>query len=125
MIRIWAFLAGLGGLLSVGAGAAAAHLESSNAHAAELLRTGALYGLVHAAALLALVAMAERRARPGFVLAAAGCCFAAGIVLFSFSLFALAATGITRFAAATPFGGAALMLGWAALGLGAFLRRAR
>jgi uncharacterized membrane protein YgdD (TMEM256/DUF423 family) len=125
MIRAWAFLAGLGGLLSVAAGAAAAHLEGQDAHAAALLRTGALYGLVHAAALLAVIAIAERRARPGLALSIAGWGFAAGIVLFSFSLFALALTGIPRFAAVAPFGGIAMMIGWAALALGALARRPR
>ncbi|HEV2300106.1 MAG TPA: DUF423 domain-containing protein [Stellaceae bacterium] len=125
MIRLWAFLAGLGGLFSVAAGAASAHLEASEAHAAALLRTGALYGLVHAAALLAVVAMAERRARPGLPLSVAGCGFAAGIVLFSFSLFALALTGIARFSVVTPFGGVAMLIGWAALALGALACRSR
>jgi uncharacterized membrane protein YgdD (TMEM256/DUF423 family) len=125
MIRLWAFLAGLGGFFAIAAGAVSAHLETSDAHAAALLRTGALYGLAHAAALLAVVAMAERRSRPGLALSVAGFGFAAGIVLFSFSLFAVALTGIARFAAATPFGGIAMLIGWAGLMLGALARRAR
>ena len=125
MIRFWAFVAGLGGFLSVAAGAASAHLEASDTHAAALLRTGALYGLVHAAALLAVVAMAERRSRPGLPLSLAGFGFAAGIVLFSFSLFALALGGSPRFSAVTPFGGIAMLIGWAALALGALARGPR
>ena len=122
MIRIWLGVAGLGGLLSVAAGALAAH-EAGDAHMAELLRTGAFYGLVHAAALLAVIAAAERRERRGVALSVAGWGFAAGIVLFSISLFALALTGIERFALVTPVGGAALMIGWGALGLRALRRR--
>ena len=114
MIRIWAAVAGLGGLASVAAGAYAAH-GAIGARAAELLHTGALYGMVHAAALLAVTAMAGRRARLGLTLGLAGSAFAVGIVLFSFSLFALALTGIREFARVTPFGGVALMVGWAAL----------
>jgi uncharacterized membrane protein YgdD (TMEM256/DUF423 family) len=125
MIRLWAFFAGLGGLLSVAAGAASAHLEAQNAHPAALLRTGALYGLVHAAALLAVIAIAERRARPGLALSTAGWGFAAGIVLFSFSLFARALSGTPRLAILAPFGGVAMMIGWAALALGALARRPR
>jgi uncharacterized membrane protein YgdD (TMEM256/DUF423 family) len=113
MIRIWAAVAGLGGLASVAAGAYAAH-GAIGAQAAELLHTGALYGMVHAAALLAVTAMAGRRTRLG-LLGLAGSAFALGIVLFSFSLFALALTGIREFARVTPFGGVALMVGWAAL----------
>jgi uncharacterized membrane protein YgdD (TMEM256/DUF423 family) len=40
--------------------------------------------------------------------------FAAGIVLFSGSLYALALTGTRGLGAITPFGGAAFLAGWAA-----------
>ncbi|HJU15628.1 MAG TPA: DUF423 domain-containing protein [Stellaceae bacterium] len=122
MRRLWLVLAGLGGLLSVAAGAYAAH-GGLGAQAAEWLHTGSLYGMVHAAALLAVTAAAERRGRLGLALAIAGSAFAAGIVLFSFSLFALALTGIRAFARVTPFGGAALMIGWATLAIRALFHR--
>ena len=110
MIRVWLMTAGLGGAASVVAGALAAHL-ADDAKAAELPRTGALYGMVHAAALLAVVAIGARR----LAVRVAGWSFAAGIVLFSGSLFALAA-GATRWVGwVTPFGGVALIVGWAAL----------
>lgn len=57
------------------------------------------------------------------LLAIAGWGFVAGIFLFSFSLFALALSGMTGFARVTPFGGAALLIGWTALGLYALLHR--
>jgi uncharacterized membrane protein YgdD (TMEM256/DUF423 family) len=122
MRRLWLALAGLGGFVSVAAGAAAAH-GGFDAHAVELLRIGALYGLVHAAALLALTTAAERRERLGFTLGIAGSAFAAGIVLFSFGLFALALTGIRDFARIVPFGGVAFMIGWAVLVLRALFYR--
>jgi uncharacterized membrane protein YgdD (TMEM256/DUF423 family) len=115
--RAWLAAAAIGGFLSVAAGAVAAHLANGDARAAELLRTGALYGMVHAVALLATAAIAERRDRKSLLLAITGWSFAAGIFLFSFSLFALALTGSAWFAELTPFGGAALLLGWVALGL--------
>lgn len=117
MIRAWLIAAAIGGFLSVGAGAAAAHLATTDARAADLLRTGAVYGTTHCAVLLGIAALAERRERPSRLLAAAGWSFAAGLFLFSFSLFALALTGFVEFAALTPFGGVALLIGWAALGL--------
>ena len=123
MIRAWLAAAAIGGFLSVAAGAIAAHLAAGDARAAELLRTGALYGMVHAAALLALAAMAERRDRPGLLLNVAGWSFVVGIVLFSFSLFALALSGMAQFARITPFGGVGLLVGWAALGCHAMRRR--
>ncbi|MGH7039923.1 MAG: DUF423 domain-containing protein [Stellaceae bacterium] len=122
MRRLWLALVGLGGLVSVAAGAYSAH-GGIDAPAAALLRTGALYGMVHAAALLAVIAAAERRGRLGLALGISGSAFALGIVLFSFSLFALALTGIRDFGRITPFGGIALMIGWAALALRALVRR--
>jgi uncharacterized membrane protein YgdD (TMEM256/DUF423 family) len=49
------------------------------------------------------------------LLFAAGWFFAAGIVLFSGSLYALAVTRRRTWGAVTPFGGACLLLGWALL----------
>jgi len=122
MTRAWLAIAGLAGLICVAAGAAAAHV-AGDPRASELLRSGALYGLVHAAALIAVATMGERRERVGLALGVAGWGFAAGIVLFSFSLFALALTEIGGFARVTPFGGVALMIGWAALAISAGRRR--
>jgi uncharacterized membrane protein YgdD (TMEM256/DUF423 family) len=121
MIRIWVAAAAIGGFFSVAAGAVATHLAAGDRVAA-LLRTGALYGMTHAAALIAVAAMAEARSRPKNSLVAAGWGFAAGMILFSFSLFGLALTGIEWLGLVTPFGGAGLLVGWAALGLHAFDR---
>lgn len=122
MIRAWLIAAAIGGFLSVAAGAAAAHLPAGE-RGAELLRTGALYGMVHAAALVAITARAQSRERLGLALTAAGWSFAAGMLLFSLSLFALALSGREWLGVITPFGGAGLLIGWAALGLHAFSRR--
>jgi uncharacterized membrane protein YgdD (TMEM256/DUF423 family) len=123
MTRAWIAAAAIGGFFSVAAGAAAAHLAAQDARAADLLRTGALYGMVHAAALLGVSAIAERREASSIALSIAGWCFAGGLLLFSLSLFALAATGLAAIGLATPFGGVALLAGWAALGADALRRR--
>jgi uncharacterized membrane protein YgdD (TMEM256/DUF423 family) len=122
MIRAWLAAAGLGGFLSVAAGAAAAHVAAAG-RAAELLHIGALYGMVHAAALVGVAAMAERRERRSIALRVAGWAFAAGLVVFSLSIDALAATGLAAVGFVTPFGGAALLAGWAALGIDALRDR--
>ncbi len=122
MTRAWLIAAAVGGFLSVAAGAAAAHIAAGE-RAAELLRTGALYGMVHAAALTAVTAMAQSRGRVGLALTIAGWSFAAGMPLFSLSLFALALSGREWLGIITPFGGAGLLVGWAALALHAFGRR--
>ena len=122
MIRVWLAIAGLGGVASVIAGSLAAHL-ADDPKAADLLRTGALYGMVHAAALTALIGLAQGREPRRGTAVVAGWSFAAGIVLFTFSLFALAAGAPRWVGWATPFGGLSLMLGWACLGVLAFRRR--
>lgn len=114
MIRIWLAIAGLGGAASVIAGALAAHL-ADDPKAAELLRTGALYGMVHAAALLGLIGLAQGREPRRGAAVVAGWSFALGIALFSFSLFALAAGAARGVGWVTPFGGVALIVGWLAL----------
>lgn len=48
-------------------------------------------------------------------LAAAAWCFLAGIVMFSGSLYLLAATGVTGLGIVTPVGGIAFLAGWATL----------
>src|SRR5690348_835190 len=122
MIRLWLAVAGLGGLASVAAGALAAHL-TAEPRAAELLRTGALYGMVHAAALIAVIALAQGREPRRGAAAVAGTSFALGIVLFSGSLFALVLGAPRWIGWVAPFGGVSLMLGWAALAVLGFRRR--
>lgn len=82
MIRLWLAIAGLGGISSVAVGALATHL-ADDAKAAELLRIGALYGMVHAAALIAVIGFAQGREPRRGAAVFAGWSFAGGIVLFS------------------------------------------
>jgi uncharacterized membrane protein YgdD (TMEM256/DUF423 family) len=122
MTRAWLAIAAISGFLSVVAGTGAAHLASIGP-TVELLRTGALYGMVHAAALIAVTAIANARARPDLALIVAGWSFTAGTTLFSLSLFGLALTKIRWLGLITPFGGVGLIVGWAALGLHAARQR--
>jgi uncharacterized membrane protein YgdD (TMEM256/DUF423 family) len=121
MIRAWLIAAAISGFLSVVAGAVAAHLDAGD-RAAGLLRTGTLYGMIHAAALVGVAAVAGVHGGPTRGLITAGWCFAGGTILFSLSLFGLALTGIEWLGMVTPFGGIGLLLGWAALALHAFDR---
>jgi uncharacterized membrane protein YgdD (TMEM256/DUF423 family) len=105
-------LAALGGLLSVGFGAFAAH-GVADPKAKEWLHTGSLYGFVHVLATFAsviLMAMGLRGARlvPAF--------FLAGVLLFSGSLYAMALGGPRWLGAITPIGGVLFIVGWASLG---------
>jgi uncharacterized membrane protein YgdD (TMEM256/DUF423 family) len=111
-VRRGAFgLAGLLGFTAVAAGAFGAHAVRSRLTPAmmEIYRTGALYHLVHAVAALAVAAAGERLRRGRLILAL----FAAGIVVFAGSLYALALTGIGVLGAVTPLGGLLLLAAWA------------
>jgi uncharacterized membrane protein YgdD (TMEM256/DUF423 family) len=94
-------LAALSGALGVAAGAFGAHGASGDA--AEWLRTGGQYQLVHAVA--ALVA-----ARMGAVVPA--WLFVAGAAIFAGTLYAMALGAPRWLGAITPIGGIALIVGW-------------
>jgi uncharacterized membrane protein YgdD (TMEM256/DUF423 family) len=94
-------LAALSGALAVMAGAFGAH--GAEARAAELLRIGGHYQLVHAVA--ALVALRLGAAGPGWL-------FVVGAALFAGSLYGLAFGGPRLLGPITPIGGALMIAGW-------------
>jgi uncharacterized membrane protein YgdD (TMEM256/DUF423 family) len=108
-------LAAIYGFLGVALGAFGAHglRERLAPGMLEIYKTGVLYHLLHAVALLAVGLGAERLARPRAVAAL----FAAGVAIFSGSLYALALTGIGTLGAITPIGGLLLMAGWVTLAI--------
>lgn len=109
--------AAVSGFVAVALGAWTAHGLDGRlpAQAMGWLRTGLDYQSWHAAALLAVAALARgTRPPPALRLAALG--FAAGTVLFCGSLYLMASTGERWPARVTPFGGLAFLAGWAALG---------
>ena len=93
--------AALSGALAVIAGAFGAH--GAEGRAAELLKTGAQYQLIHA--LAALVALQIGARGPAW-------CFVAGAALFAGSLYALADSGPKWLGPVTPIGGAIMIGGW-------------
>lgn len=87
--------------------------------------TGVRYHMLHALALIAagMAGLRGGQADRG-LLSAAAWAFGIGTILFSGSLYALAATGIGALGAVTPAGGMAFLAGWALAGA-AFLRGER
>jgi uncharacterized membrane protein YgdD (TMEM256/DUF423 family) len=76
-------------------------------------QTGVQYHFYHALGLI-LVGLAFHHLPDNTVLRASGWLMAAGIVLFSFSLYALAVTGQKWLGAVAPLGGTAFILAWGA-----------
>lgn len=112
-------LGALAGLTGVAAGAFGSHALASRLPAERVatFETAVRYQLWHAVAVVA-VGLAGPRWKTGLIVAAAGFLLA-GIVLFSGSLYVLAATGVRRWGVVTPFGGLAFLVGWALLLLAA------
>ncbi len=128
MNRTLTLLASAVGFLGVALGAFGAHgvkrvLE--NAPDAVLRQgwweTGAKYQLVHALAigLAAVLAAQVEGAGPRV----AGWLFAAGITVFSGSLYLMTLTNVRVLGAVTPIGGLLLLAGWVMLGVGALSLR--
>ncbi len=107
--------AAIHGFLAVAAGAFAAHAlrERLDPQMFEVFQLAARYQMYHALALLGLAALEAHR--PGVWLTRSACAFHAGILLFSGSLYALGLTSVRTFGLITPFGGVALLIGWALL----------
>ncbi|MCK6449589.1 MAG: DUF423 domain-containing protein [Alphaproteobacteria bacterium] len=128
-MRGWVGFAAANGFIGVLAGAMGAHVLAGRigAKGLEWLGTAERYQMWHALALLA-VAVLARAGEAGTGrrwLRAAAAAFAAGIVLFSGSLYVLAFTGWRPVAMLTPVGGLAFMAGWVALAGHAVFGRAR
>lgn len=117
MVRLWLLLSAFAGFTGVALGAFAAHGLKSRLSAEYLavFQTGTHYQLIHALALLGVALLAL--VAPGRLVNLAGGFFAAGIMLFSGSLYLLTLTGISKLGIVTPFGGLAFLAGWACLGL--------
>ena len=104
-------IAAAAGFLAVALGAFGAHglkdVLAQNGTAA-IWETAVFYHFIHAVMLFLLAG------RKPFA-AVAWWCFLAGIVVFSGSLYLLAATNALWLGAVTPFGGASLLAGWGCL----------
>jgi uncharacterized membrane protein YgdD (TMEM256/DUF423 family) len=94
-------IAALSAALAVAAGAFGAH-GASSPQAAEWLRTGGTYQLVHAVAALAI--MGTTRGGAWMLLV--------GAAIFALTLYAMALGGPRWLGAVTPIGGALMIFGW-------------
>ncbi len=108
---IWIRLAAVSGLVSVAAGAFAAHGVSDPA-AREWLRTGASYEAIHALGALLCISLFGAA---GGLARRVPAMFLAGTALFSGSLYAMALGAPHWLGAITPLGGLLFMAGWASL----------
>lgn len=120
------FTAALLGFLSVAIGAAAEHVlrPGLDEETWRWVLTAIRYHQVGALAALAvgLAGLADLGPVRHRRLRISGWLFTAGTVLFSFSIYAAALTGIEALTMLTPFGGTTLMLAWLAVAWAALAR---
>ncbi len=102
--------AGVSGAVMVGVGAWAAH-GNGGEEARAWLESGVQYGLLHCIALLAVAAIGAR-GPSSRLLTISAIAFAAGILLFSGTLFLRALGDIAWLSKATPLGGLSFIAGW-------------
>jgi len=121
MNRLFVGLGALNGFLGVALGAFGAHALRGKLGPglAEVWQTAVLYHLVHAIGLV-LVGLTFLALPHAKLLRWSGWLLAAGILLFSGSLYLLVLTGMHWIGAVTPFGGAAFLAAWALLALAAW-----
>ena len=119
MDRTFLLVGAVLGFLGVALGAFGAHglRARLSPEMLAVFETGVRYHMYHALALLVTSLLMARMT--GWLVAAAGWSFVAGIVLFSGSLYALAISGVTMLGAITPLGGLAFLAGWAFLAVAA------
>ncbi len=108
-------LAALLGAGAVATGAFAAHALAGDPRAADLVTTAARHQMWHALALLGLAALRLDTRLPALA-------WLLGVILFCGALYALALGAPGWVAMAAPFGGAAFIVGWLALGVAAWRR---
>jgi len=114
MRSLWLLIGIVLAAAGVGIGAFGAHgLKDTLAATgrADNFETGVKYQMYHALALIA-VAIWAQRANPDPSINWIGVCFAAGIVIFSGSLYILAVTNVTKWGMVTPIGGLMFLVGW-------------
>ena len=122
----WIVIAALSGGIAIAIGAFAAHgldlSSEAGRKARDWLQTGSHYQIIHALAIMAVVALVRSATLNAPVALIAQWLFLVGSVLFPGALYALAFGGPRWFGAVAPIGGAAFILGWLSLGLAALMR---
>ena len=122
----WIVVAALSGAISIAIGAFAAHgldlSTEAGRKAREWLQTGSQYEMIHALAILGVVALARGAMLNAPVALVTQCLFLTGSVLFPGALYALAFGGPRWMGAVAPIGGAAFILAWLSLGVAALMK---
>jgi len=118
MAKLWLTLGSVGMLLAVAMGAFGAHAlkKTLTPDLMAIYETAVHYHVYHALGLIA-VGLLALHLPVTVLLRWAGVLMAAGLVLFSGSLYALSLSGIRWLGAITPIGGTAFLAAWSLLAI--------
>ncbi|MBM4315854.1 MAG: DUF423 domain-containing protein [Deltaproteobacteria bacterium] len=121
MAKCFLIVGSVFGFLSVALGAFGAHAlkQKFNDYQMGVFQTGVQYQFFHTLALF-LVGVLFLKSPEVSLLKYAGYAFTFGIVIFSGSLYLLAATQVKVLGAITPIGGVSFLIGWAILGVAVY-----
>jgi uncharacterized membrane protein YgdD (TMEM256/DUF423 family) len=113
----WSAIAAVFLALAVSLGAFGAHglRARLDANHLDIYRTAVQYHFLHALGLLIVSTMPKTGAITAEAANSVCWLLAAGILIFSGSLYVLAVTGIDKLGVITPFGGVAFIAGWVLL----------
>ena len=106
--RMWIIISAVSGFTAVAIGAFGAHglREKLSTEMSEVFKTGVLYQFIHTIVLLILSLTNFIKTKVASIF------FLSGIILFSFSLYIYATSGVKYFAMITPVGGVCFLIGW-------------
>lgn len=106
--KTWIIISAVSGFTAVTIGAFGAHglREQLSPEMLEVYKTGVLYQFFHTIVLLILSLTNFIKTKIASIF------FLLGIILFSFSLYIYATSGIQFFAMVTPVGGVCFLIGW-------------
>jgi uncharacterized membrane protein YgdD (TMEM256/DUF423 family) len=110
--KVFALMGSIFAFLSVATGAFGAHAltQRVDGRMLEIWETAARYQMYHALALFVVAWLVSQTQATSAVVA--GWAFAAGIVVFSGSLYVMVLSGHKWLGAITPIGGVAMLVGW-------------
>jgi uncharacterized membrane protein YgdD (TMEM256/DUF423 family) len=110
----WSAIAAVFLALAVGSGAFGAHglKVRLDANHLDIYKTAVLYHFLHALGMLIVATMPKAGALSADGANSVCWLLAAGILIFSGSLYLLAVTGVGMLGAITPFGGVAFIAAW-------------
>jgi uncharacterized membrane protein YgdD (TMEM256/DUF423 family) len=115
--RFWIFIAGISGIVAVGAGAYGYHSLPDDAKIRDAFNIAVQYHMFHTLALFAVAWLKKTGSdeRSAYWVNRSGWFFLSGIIMFSGTLYSFCLTGVNPIPMGAPIGGGMFLVAWAML----------